>query len=246
MKSSSLFPLPSSLFPLPSSLSHKGFTLIEMLVVIGIIAVLIGATMGGYSFATRHAQKARGREAVSNAATALSILFQRQNRWPPKLAHGAQAGKPQLTADAAACLAANGLMSLSYTTVDDNGEKVYRLSGLDRCGIVDPWAMEVLKRLSPGDSGLNAKVPSGGEVQDHILYYALDEDGDGITVANVGGVTLNIRATAVVWSCGLDGVVSPYPYSGNGGGGGGKGQNKNKSGKLSDDIYSWAPHQVEK
>ena len=234
----------SSLFPLPSSLSHKGFTLIEMLVVIGIIAVLIAASMGGYSFATKHAQKARGRETVSNAATALGILFQRQNRWPPKLALGARSAEPQLTADVAACLAVNGLMSLSYTTVDDNGEKVYRLSGLDRCGIVDPWAMEVLKRLSPGDSGLNAKVQSGGKVKDHILYYALDEDGDGITEANVGGVALKIRANAVVWSCGLDGVLSPYPFAGEGSAHGPA--NKGASTGRSDDIYSWAPQQVVK
>ena len=211
-----------------------------MLVVIGIIAVLIAASLGGYSFATKHAQQARGREIVSNTATALNSLFQRQNRWPPRLVQGAKAAEPQLTAEAGACLAVNNLMSLSYTTVEKDGERVYTLSGLDRCGIVDPWAMEVLKRLPPGNGGLNAKVPSGGEVRDHILYYAIDEDGDGITRATVGGTPLEIRGNAAVWSCGMDGVLSPYPYAG---GSGGKGQQQKKSGR-SDDIYSWSPHQV--
>ena len=218
---------------------RKGFTLIEMLVVIGIISILIGASIGGYSFATKSAQRARGRELVSNTATALQALFQKQNRWPPRLLAAAR-GERKLDADAAACLAVNDLMSLSYTTVEQDGEKVYRLSGLDRCGIVDPWATDVLKHTSVGTSGLDERVPSGGKVRDHILYFALDEDGDGITEAKVGGTQVRVRASAVVWSAGLDGVEAPY-----GKGQGGKGQQTKQAGK-NDDIYSWHPNQVEK
>ena len=240
--------LPSSLFPLPfhERKARQGCTLVEMLVVIGIIAALIGASLGGYSFATKHAQAARGRELVSNTATALNVLFQRQNRWPPSLAQEAASGAGRLTARAAACLAVHNLMTLSHTTIDRDGEKVPTLSGLDRCGIVDPWAMEVLKRLPPGDSGLGASVPSGGTVQDRILYFALDLDGDGITEANVGGTTVNIRGNAAVWSCGLDGVLSPYPYAGGGAKGGGGANKGGAASKRSDDIYSWAPRQIVK
>ena len=52
----------------------KGFTLIEMLVVIGIIAVLVGASIGGFSAMTRTAERAKCQELVSNVATVLCIL----------------------------------------------------------------------------------------------------------------------------------------------------------------------------
>ncbi len=164
----------------------KGFTLIEMLVVIGIIAALIGASLGGYSFATKRAQKARGRELVSNVATALTSLYQRQNRWPPRLLAESE-GEGRLTARVAYVLAKfekkeneddnnpvenrpRGEMSLTYDIHS------MELKGLDRCGIVTPWAMEVLRRISPGESGLDAAVPSGGTVQDHQLHFALDTE----------------------------------------------------------------------
>ena len=204
----------------------KGFTLIEMLVVIGIIAALIAASMGGYTFATRHAQKARGRELVSNVATALNVLYQRQNRWPPALLAEA-GGEGRLTAHAGACLAVNNLLSLSHTTKEVDGATVVTLSGLDRCGIVSPWALETLKRLSSGDSGLNAPVPSGGTVQDHQLHFAIDTEGRGFVEAKLKDRTVKIRGTVAVWCWGMNGVEDDYERSMAG------------RGKC-DDIYSWA------
>ena len=214
----------SSFFNLHSSFC-SGFTLIEMLVVIGIIAALIGASLGGYSFATKRAQKARGRELVSNVATALNVLYQRQNRWPPSLLTEAE-GEGRLTARAAACLAVHNLMTLSHTPIDVDGEKVATLSGLDRCGIVSPWALETLKRLPAGDSGLNASVPSGGTVQDHQLHFAVDTEGKGFVEAKLKSKLVKIRGTVAVWSWGMNGVEDDYEGSMSG------------RGKC-DDISSW-------
>ena len=205
---------------------RRAFTLVELMIVIAIIGIIISMSVVTYGHLTRKAQQARARELVSNVATALSTLYLRDNRWPPKLLNEAR-GNGLLTAEAAACLAVRGLMSLTYTTREKDGEKIYTLSGLDRCGIVSPWATEVLKR---GGSD-NANVPSGGTIQSHLLRFALDEDGDGITEVRLGSETsLKVRATAVVWSWGMNGKDDGYNDSMNGRG-------------KADDIYSWTKAQ---
>ncbi len=206
--------------------NRSGFTLIEMLVVLGILAILIGASLGGYTAVTRRAQKARGLELVSNVATALNVLFQRQGHWPKALLREGQSGNGRLTAEAGACIAANKLMALTANTVTTDGETTYRLTGLDRCGIVTPWASAVLKRMSTGDSGLSARVPSGGTVEDHQLHFALDDDGDGIVEVRLGTATVKVRTNAAVWCWGMNGKEDDYEASMAGRG-------------KADDIYSW-------
>lgn len=208
----------------------KGFTLIEMLVVIGIIAVLVGASIGGFSAMTRTAERAKCQELVSNVATALTVMFQQEGAWPKRLAkNGASDG--QLDAEAAYAFVAG---STKYLSLSAKGGK---LIGLDRFGVVSPWATSLLKRkgASASLSDVVSASTQGGQmtVQDHILHYALDLDGDGIIQgASVGNQTIDVRATAIVWCGGKDGFVAPYPYAGSG-----------KSGK-NDDVYSWTPGQT--
>ena len=115
-----------------------------------------------------------------------------------------------------------------------------QLSGTDRLGIVTPWAQAKIKRLGTGASE-GSKVSGDATIDDHVFRYALDLDGDGIIEgANVGGKAVNIRATAAVWCCGRDGVISPYPY---GGGASAAGANKGTSSRC-DDVWSWTPGQT--
>ena len=58
-------------------MKKSGFTLVEMLVVIGIIAILAAASMVGYSKVVKSARRAKNQELVSNAATALAQILTR-------------------------------------------------------------------------------------------------------------------------------------------------------------------------
>lgn len=177
---------------------RKAFTLVEMLVVIGIIAILVAASIGGFAGMTRAAETKKCQELVSNTATALTFLFQKNGMWPRVLRNGAS--RQMLDENAALALAS----PMSLTTA--NG----KLDGFDRLGIVSPWATAVIKRrgrsATTGD-----KVPGGGTIEDHILRYAIDDDGDGIIKdVNVGGESISVRATAIVWCCAKDGKEWPY------------------------------------
>jgi len=201
----------------------RGFTLMEMLVVIGIISLLIGVSVGGYTKMTKTAEKTKAQELVANTATALTVLFNKEGSWPRRLlTDGKSDGR--LDKDAAYVLAKAGVMSLTT----EGG----KLDGVDRFGIVTPWASTVLKRL--GTKGALASKVGSCTVQDHILHFAVDIDGDGlIEGANVGGENLTIRATAAVWCIGKSGgdKGSPWPYS---------------KGLSRDDVYSWTREQVKK
>lgn len=215
----------------------KGFTLVEMLVVIGIIAILIGVSIGSYSAMTRAADKSKAQELVSNVATALTALYQAEGNWPKRLAANGQTDG-ELNENNAVPLARGKYFSL---TTSGSGDTL-KLAGLDRFGIVSPWAAAVIKRR--GSSAQLSDIVTGTTtVKDHILHYALDLDGDGIIRgANVGGASVDIRATAAVWCAGKDGVMSPYPHAG--GSRSKKGSNRAVSSQRSDDVYSWTPGQT--
>lgn len=206
----------------------KGFTLIEMLVVMGIIAILSGALVVGIGHMSKTAQRQKAQETVSNTAEALGIIFQTEMNWPKLLVNN---NNQQLNARTSHVFVRYKLLGLAYDSQKyniDSRKGTISLVGADRCGIVDPWAATVLKRVNSAseESGSDLAVSTGGKVRDHVLWYAIDLDGDGITEANVNGTMVRVRANACVWSAGADGVLGPYH---------GK-RNKNSE----DDVYSWA------
>ena len=130
------------------------FTLVEMLVVIGIIAILMGASLAGYSKMTKSAERAKCQELVANVSTALTALYQKEGAWPKRLASRAASKDGELDENAAIPLATGGYFSLSHSGT--------KLIGADRFGILTPWAAAVVKRMIPGVSASNARTTPPG------------------------------------------------------------------------------------
>lgn len=196
--------------------ASAGFTLIEMLVVVGILAVLIAASLGGYSAVTKAAEKTRAKDLVRQVAMALTTMYeQNDGQWSPRIAMVGETGA-RLDDQAAYAFVSGGT---KYLTLSHSGGK---LTGYDRFGVLDPWGMAIAKR--------KGSAVTLGDVQDHLLWFAVDEDGDGIIKnAVVGGASVEVRATAIVWCAGKDGKMDPY-----------------KPNQRTDDIYSWTIGQATK
>lgn len=208
----------------------NGFTLVEMLVVIAIISALMGALALGIGGISRTAQKAKAQETVANAATALGVILQKEMNWPKLLTQKfKRGGFGRLDEEVSRVFVTHGLLGLAYDKTAKSSSGKIELIGADRCGVVTPWAVDVLKRTSGAGKGLS--VPSGGTVEDHVLYYAIDDDGDGFTDASVGGTDVKVRASAITWCAGADGKLGAY------------GTHDKAS---SDDIYSWSRRQDSK
>lgn len=205
----------------------KAFTLIEMLVVIGIIVVLMGASLAGFSKMRASAEKAKAQELVSQAATSLSAIFTADGVWPQVIREHSE-GDGLIDKKVAYQIAKRGMMSITY----DASRK--EATGLDRWGVVSPWATEALKKADKGatDSLVVGTDKTGRRrtVKDHTLRFKVDLDGDGVidgVSVSGAGETIRVRATAAVWCAGKDGRLENY-----------------RDGLKSDDVYSWTVGQT--
>jgi len=181
---------------------RQGFTLIEMLVVMGIIAVLIGASLVSFTKMSRSADKTKANELVSQTATALAAIYEADGMWPKSIRDANKdPEKGRLDDKIALILAKRGYMSLSLN------KDSTKLVGRDRFGILTPWATKVVERLG-SEATESTSVGSSGTVKDNILNFAVDLNGDGeITAEESGGRTgaTLIRATVAVWCTSKDG-----------------------------------------
>lgn len=198
----------------------RAFTLIEMLVVIGIIVILVGASLSGFGAMRKSAERARARELCLQVKTALESIWDADGIWPKVIRQKSSAADSVLDEEVAYELAKRGTMALTY---NDDSQKT---TGIDRFGILSPWGMEAVKNR--GSSASLSTSVGDATVKDHLLRFKVDLDGDGvIDGASVGGESVNIRGTVAVWCAGKDGKMESY-----------------HKGVKSDDIYTWAPGQT--
>ena len=178
----------------------NGFSLIEMLVVMAIIAILSVAALVTYRGVISSAQRTRAQEYMLQVHTALVQVMQVNDAWPREVLNEARSGSGELTPEVAYVLTHLGAMAF---TVSDSKKKSV---GQDKFGIVDPWATDVIKqRIKSGSLELTTKVPSGGTIQDHRLRFAIDDDYDGIVKVPLTRRSVSVRTSCAVWGAGKDG-----------------------------------------
>ncbi len=207
-------------------MKRKGFTLIEMLVVVGILMILVGTSIAAYSKITAKTDRKRAHAIVTQARDALAALFQQDGCWPTRLINAAR-GEGLLDENAALSIAK--YMSLTTSGSGDN----VRLDGLDRFGVVTPWATAAIKRAGRSASSASAIKVGNHTVKEHTLHFALDLNGDGKLIDNeapvVGGESVPLRAkgNAAVWCVDKNGSNNGQPW-------------KYSIGIRRNDIYSWS------
>ena len=194
------------------------------------------------------AMRAKALEAVSNARTALEILFLRKDgTWPQAIinARTHESGYHVMDENVAKELFRNGLLNVDCKkTSGQEGLDAYTLRGGDRCGIADPWAYDVLRKADPrldGHALLSIKVPSGGTVQDHLIYFAVDQNHDGFVERSEGAPRNQVRAQAITWCAGADGGLGDCSTDRRG-----KAMVNGRTVSNSDNVYSWQRGQEER
>jgi prepilin-type N-terminal cleavage/methylation domain-containing protein len=173
---------------------NAGFTLVEMLVIIGIIGILASALVSSVSHLKRTAKRTRAQSAVNNVKVALNAYLQSEREWTDEMIKVLE-----VDYDVAKILSEAKLLDL---TVPDNPATS---TSLDRFGFLDDWGRFELRR-NPDISSDSETGTDGISIKDHRLQFRLDTDYDGFVDGTEGSPNgLKFRASVIVWSRGPDG-----------------------------------------
>ncbi len=176
----------------PLSERRSGFTLVEMLVVIGLIGVLAGVLVTSMSHLKVAAKQSHAQSLVSEAATALTLYLQGNRSWSVEMLSATELDQ---TICAQLQLKRHGGPFLDVTSVNDDG--TMNKNSLDRYGLLDPWGRAMLKA--------NPNLTESA-VRDHRIQIRLDKNLDGYVDSSEGTPGgARIRASAIAWSRGPDG-----------------------------------------
>ena len=193
---------------------NNGFTLVEMLLVIGILGILSASLLSSFSYVKTAARQSQAQSLVSEVATAFTMYLQKEREWDTDIIN-----KTEMDEDVCRFFQDQKLLDLTTYKLDASG----KLSGtkndrsLDRFGMLDPWGRGALKK----NDTQSAKDPvdSRSSFQDHRIQFRLDKDYDGFVDGNEGSPkNVKVRASVLVWTRGPDGIDDfekggrRYPY----------------------------------
>jgi prepilin-type N-terminal cleavage/methylation domain-containing protein len=176
--------------------ANKGFTLVEMLVVMGIVGLLVAMMTGGLQYVQSSAWQSRSQALVSNVATALTIYIQREGTWPKEILSSGGVVNNQV------CKVLQQARLLDVTTVTSAG--TINPNSPERFGLFSPWGQRMVKRMKVG------ATPSVDLLR-HMLQFRVDINLDGkidssdTQLGAIPGAGSVIRASAMVWACGPNG-----------------------------------------
>jgi prepilin-type N-terminal cleavage/methylation domain-containing protein len=178
-------------------LLRSGFTLVEMLVVIGMIGILAAALIASFSHIKTVARQSHAQAQVSEVATAFNLYLQQEREWPAEWL-----ASEEMDPDVCKVFQNRHLLDL---TTWSSSNSVINANSIDRFGMLDPWGRAALRK-NPKISSASAAIESGGKLSDHRIQYRLDKDFDGYVDSGEGAPKgVKIRASVLVWSRGPDG-----------------------------------------
>jgi len=166
---------------------QSGYTLVEMLVVIGIIAMLAVGFMSSFSYVQRLAWRSQAQTLVSSAANSLTLYLQKERGW------GDLENKTEFDEEVCAILKAAGVLDSTIKAAGDSKAA----ASIDRYGLLDVWGQRKLR----GNPNLSRSI-----AQQHRLQFRLDSNLDGKVDSSENSPNgLEVRASVLVWSRGPDG-----------------------------------------
>lgn len=194
--------------PLNHSRLPSGFTLVEMLVVIGMIGILAATLIASFSNVKTAAKQSQSQSQVSEVATAFNLYLQQERQWPE-----AMLDDPQ-ELDAARCAIFQKLKLLDLTTwtnvpsISQKGvvgtDGTLNKNSPDRFGMLDPWGRAAMRK-NPTMASANTSIEGGTKLSQHLIQYRLDKNYDGYVDSSEGAPKGRVRASVLVWSRGPDG-----------------------------------------